>query len=150
MKTKECLKSFEETSIVYCIKVLNNDLFASGTRSGRISIWNVKSGKCANQLLGHTLWVVGLELRASSQLISCSTDKTIRIWEGDFLTSITCVRTLNGHNSWVNCIKLNSKEELISGSDDKCIKVWDTKTGECLKTIQTESSVFSLEFCSIF
>jgi WD40 repeat protein len=144
---------------VYCLRVLTKDLFASGTRSGRISIWNIRTGKCEKQLLGHTLWIVGLELTPSStsnpinqQLISCSTDKTIRIWNV-FLSDgneSCCARILSGHNGWINCIKFNNKGELISGSDDKCLRVWDVNTGVCLRTITTESTVYSLEFCSIF
>ena len=87
-------KSFDEKphGRVYSLRVLlTKDLFASGARSGRLSIWNIRTGKCEKQLLGHTLWIVDTIVsiqshRSAAQLISCSTDKTIRIWSDDFLS----------------------------------------------------------------
>jgi len=89
-------------------------------------------GMYATRLLsGHTdsvnafLWVDG-------NLISGSSDKTIKVWD---LKSGTCIRTLEGHTASVNSF-VWADGNLISGSSDKTIKVWDLKSGTCIRTLE--------------
>jgi len=41
----------------------------------------IKKQICEQTLLGHTDFVTGIILHSSGKLISCSNDKTIKIWE---------------------------------------------------------------------
>ena len=60
-------------------------------------------------------------------LVSCSRDKTIRMWD---INTGFCIRTLNvneeGHSSWIKVVCVNSKGTfLASGSEDENVVVWD-------------------------
>ena len=65
-------------------------------------------------------------------LISCSVDKTIKIWH---LKTFACIRSLYGHTDEIWCIKLlDNEHKFISGSHDQTIKLWCLETGVCLRT----------------
>ena len=49
---------------------------------------------------GHADWVSDI-LVYQNKLITCSYDKTIKIWD---LNSHKCFKTLEGHTDWVNNI----------------------------------------------
>ena len=70
------------TESVRDICQINDNLIASSSFDRTIKIWDLNSGKCLNTLQGHTLNVIGIiYLKNSRHLISCSNDKTIKIWE---------------------------------------------------------------------
>ena len=102
---------------------------------------------------GHFGGVNNLEMTlASNHLVSCSEDKTIRIWN---LSSNQCIRVLKGHANSVRCIRFNTYTgELLSVSADQQnygdhnVKVWDLDTGKCLKTIQTTYYIHTIELCA--
>ena len=56
-----------------------------------------------------------------------------------------------GHTSTIfwSLDLLNDGQTLVSGSGDKTIKLWNWATGECLKTIETGSSIHSLSIIKI-
>ena len=60
-----------------------------------------------------------------NKVISCSFDRTIRIW---CLTTYTCVRTISGHTSPVHCLHFDDKI-LASGAEDGIIRVWNLALG---------------------
>ena len=66
-----------------------------------------------------------------SKLISCSADKTIKIWD---LETFECLKTLNGHSDRVKKIEKLPNDRILSCSSDHTIKLWDIGTGFCLKT----------------
>jgi WD40 repeat protein len=66
-------------------------------------------------------------------LMSCSFDKTIRVWE---MPAGRLIRTLTGHTDVITSIALSSDEQvLISGSWDESVRIWDWKTGEQLQRL---------------
>ena len=71
-------------------------------------------------------------LLESGELISCSDDSTIKMWD---LGKSKCVRTLTGHTKLVRAIKMSPSGALVSGSEDGTIKTWDLETGQCVNTI---------------
>ena len=91
-------------------------------------------------LQGHSNYVWRVEQLESGDLVSCSNDSTIKVWN---LAEGTCIRTLVGHNGSVRSIRsirLNSQNNaLVSCSWDGTIKTWDSKTGECVNTINVKN-----------
>ena len=66
-------------------------------------------------------------------LVSCSSDKTVKVWD---LDTNKCILTLQDHADSVQCITaLPNKQHVVSGSNDKTLKVWDVTSGECLQTL---------------
>ena len=55
-------------------------------------------------------------------LLSCSLDKTIKLWDlqGNLL------KTLSEHSRYVNCVALNEDATILaSGSNDRSVLIWD-------------------------
>ena len=73
------------------------------------------------------------------KLISCSTDKTIKIWDlkgEDEIKNVKLIKTLEGHNDQIEHIVIY-KDKLISCSLNETIKIWDLNLkgeGEGTKT----------------
>jgi len=89
-------------------------------------------------LRGHSDWVRGVAFnpRDPQMLVSCSDDKTIKVWN---ITSGACLSTLRVHKYPVRSmcfspcgtkIVSESWEQTMYGENgDFCIRVWDAKTG---------------------
>ncbi|MBS1988024.1 WD40 repeat domain-containing protein [Candidatus Dependentiae bacterium] len=84
-------------------------------------------------LEGHTNWVNCVKQLDDGRLVSCSKDKTIKIWD---LDTNRCVAILEGHTSSVKCIKRLNDGRLVSCSNDNTIKVWDLNTNRCVATLE--------------
>lgn len=66
---------------------------ACGHRGGKISLWDVRSGKLSRVLEGHKANVIGLSFNSTGALLaSVSGDSTARIWRGDTWDTVAAVR----------------------------------------------------------
>jgi WD40 repeat protein len=69
---------------------------------------------------------------------SCSSDKTIRIWN---LKAKKCIKTLLGHTNYVtSLLNLPESGELASASVDCTIKIWNIKNACIVRTIQAHQN----------
>ena len=85
------LHSFETMSYTK----IRMSVLASGSDHGSICIWNVKSGDCLQNILGHEKNILSLESIGTSRLASSSLDNTIRVWNVDLnCTSFVQTRLL--------------------------------------------------------
>lgn len=76
---------------------------ATGGRDKVIKIWDTSSGQCLKTLTGHDNWIRGLCWAPSgTSLISCSDDKTIKIW--DLKAGGRCSKTVDAHEHFVTSI----------------------------------------------
>jgi len=152
----KCVCTLEgHTNFVLCLRVLSNSnsndqlKLASGSADKKIKIWlcnvngggngggkggGAKTSECIQTLSGHSGWINSIEIifDSENQLLSCSHDKTVKLWN---LVDGTCIRTFQGHTEYVYCIRTNAEGKLISGSNDKSIRIWDINTGKCIQTI---------------
>lgn len=62
----------------------------------------------------------------SSQILSCSTDKSVITWD---VSTGQPLRRFRGHASAVTCIKYNEESSVaVSGSRDNSVMIWDLKS----------------------
>ncbi|KAI8612164.1 WD40-repeat-containing domain protein, partial [Chytriomyces sp. MP71] len=127
-----CLQ-FDKTSLV------------TGSSDSRILIWSLPPLPSAGDpsaettpstihpthiLKGHTESVLNLKFD-SSRILSCSKDKTIKVWSS---VDGSLLRTLKGHRAAVNAVQFRGRLA-VSASGDRTIKVWDLETGENMRTL---------------
>ena len=96
----------------------------SGYEISKIGLLNTTSWEQEPPLIGHGGWVASLAFSANGkQLISASSDNTIRIWD---MNHRVTTRVLKGHQSEVKSFALTSDESrAVSGGSDKRILEWD-------------------------
>ena len=93
-------------------------------------------------LPAHNGNIYNLAVLQNRYLVSCSADRSIKIWRINENMSIECVKHLNGHMRYISSILFNTHEnELISCSGDKTIRIWRLVDGcdvvECVKTLKS-------------
>ena len=76
-------------------------------------------------LKGHNTFVNALTVLPDGRLASCSSDRTLKVWDLSRPKGQECVATLRGHTSAVILVTLLPDGRLVSCSADKTIKVWD-------------------------
>jgi WD40 repeat protein len=82
---------------------------------------------------GHDGAVTGLVVLSPERLISCSRDKTLRLWEA---STAWQVRRFEGHEGKVHAIARCDECRVASASEDKTIRVWDVATGGEVRRIE--------------
>jgi WD40 repeat protein len=129
LKKRKC--KFEKRSTSF----FNSD-FGIFTYEEEITLDNILT------LNGHQDDVYSIISFESDKIISCSKDKTIKIWNVD---TGQCLKTLIAHSLAVNTIFLLANNKLASGSSDKTVKIWNLDTYICDITLEDYNSpVFSL------
>ena len=95
-----------------------------------------------HNLKGHNSSVYGLKVISSEIMASCSTDKTVKLWN---TTDGSLIRTLSGHaDGLLHSLDMLKENLLVSGSLDNTIKLWHVSTGQLVNTIDTKSQITTL------
>jgi WD40 repeat protein len=77
---------------------------------------------------------------------SASNDNTANVWNARTWTSI---QRYTSHTSWVRSLDQIDSDTLVSGSADLTIRIWKISTGETVKVINVDASVFVVRVFSI-
>lgn len=135
----------------------DQDVVVSGGSDSFVVIWRFSTGEIIRKMEdAHTESVLNLRFD-ENLLITCSKDKTIKIWnrrevfmDDDIVPAVakrqidighpmnpikeyTLLLTLIGHGAAVNAIQM-FEGQIVSASGDRTIKAWDINTGICTKT----------------
>ena len=145
-KSGECIKTLTgHKHKILCLRVLSGKRVASGSLK-EIKVWNYEEGVCVHTIRVHKCWVrdiLHLITPNNETLVSCSQDKTIKVWD---LNRNSLVKTLTGHSGQVYCLLLLKTGLVASGSQDRTIRVWNVDSGVCVFTLQGHSDgVWALE-----
>ena len=82
------------------------------------------------QLIGHKSQINSLALFKTHHLISCSNDKTIKIWN---INTNELVRSIDDENSVKSVTVLD--HDMMASTSKNLIKIWDVVTGFSVKTL---------------
>ena len=115
------------TDPILSICILKDDRLAVGTVGGKIEIINPFTDSSEITIHDHKESVNSLSMSKAGNLLSCSADKTIKLWQikGN---KYECITTFAGHLSAVSKVIGFENEDLAAScSFDKNIKIWKTK-----------------------
>lgn len=110
-------------------------LLASASSDLLIKLWNIRSETFnvpVSTLSSHEHLVSRIAFSRSdtSQLVSCSRDKTIKVWD---VSSGWCTKTIRGHSDWVRgvdlCSSLEDGDFILSCSNDQSVRLTHLDSG---------------------
>jgi WD40 repeat protein len=99
-----------------------------GQLLNRIDITNVKK----QTLTGHNSVVNSVAVLPNGDIVTGSSDNTVKIWD---LKTGNEIKTLIGHNGAIRSVAVLPNGDIVTGSKDNTVKIWDIKTGNEIKTL---------------
>jgi len=156
LETTKCITTFNHNGACKMIQILSNGKIVSATSEGEIYLWkktkeilssekiksNVESIEYDMEFLGHQERVWVITEMYDGNLISCSDDATIRIWN---ITTGNCEKILVGHGDRIYCMSILPDKRIISGSNDGTIKIWNSESGTCESTFNDGQPIHCLD-----
>jgi WD40 repeat protein len=107
-------------------------LILSAFATREVVVWDAKSGYLIRNLLKGHLGAVACTafVPNSSNIVSGSSDRTIRLWDLGRDDSEYIEKQLFGHSSRVSSVGFSSdSKNLVSGAGDGSVWLWDAETG---------------------
>jgi WD40 repeat protein len=142
----ECVQTLQQEDGVMSLCLLPNNILVCGLSNGTITKWNLNNFTKIDSFKAHESHIWDLKHVSSFQIVSCSQDKKINLW--NFETN-EYLRTFVGHTKGIRRLEVSfDKSKLYSGSADKSLRVWDISSGQCLKTIDLGSEIYCLKLLS--
>nr|XP_046234883.1 apoptotic protease-activating factor 1 isoform X1 [Scatophagus argus] len=131
------IKTNRLSTVQYCHACPTSNLLAIAFSNYAVELWDLEANKKMADCSGHLSWVHRVQFSPDgSQLLSCSDDQTVRLWE-----------TKKVHTSSAICLKrdsdvLFSDEEIIVSAADNCnrLQVRAGRTGSVLFQSEEKSS----------
>lgn len=122
------------TGSVLCLQY-DGTTIVSGSSDSNLMISDLVSGIVKRTLKGHLDSVLCLRIVGKDRVISCSKDRSLRLWN---INTGECIRIYNGHSAAVNAVHWKD-DKIVSGSGDRTIRIWDLESGKCLKKLNAHS-----------
>ncbi|KAK6463817.1 WD40-repeat-containing domain protein [Scheffersomyces coipomensis] len=120
-----------------CSLSYNDGQLISSSWDATAKVWDLNTFEIKFNLKGHEYSVLDAKIIGGTKFITCSADKTIRIWDG----SHEVARFDNGHKDVIRKLHvLKDKNQFASTSNDGTIKVWDITSGKVLQTLYGHES----------
>jgi WD40 repeat protein len=138
--TGECIRVYSANtqtsrSILYDKK--RKEIY-SACEDYTIKVWNADTGDIIREISGHKHIVRSLVWVNSDNLVSCSNDGTIRLWDAATKTE---VRTMTcGVNLATSLAVTPCGQFILSGLEDGSVRLWSVATGECIEMPNFETS----------
>lgn len=151
MDDKEAKPSFGNTAAdvqsndISCIRYNSyGDLFLFSSHDFYTHIYDTKTLKPVLNLDGHLAPVNNLTFdKEGKYIITCSRDKTIRIWDYRGIQ----IKTLAGHRNEVNAVACSPTQDVIvSVSDDRTMRIWNMRGEQIHEPISFEMTPVAICF----
>ncbi|CAL9164135.1 DENN domain and WD repeat-containing protein SCD1-like isoform X1 [Musa acuminata AAA Group] len=146
VRTDTCVATVGRCSnAVLCMEYDDSTgILAAAGRDVVANIWDIRSGRQMQKLLGHTKWIRSLRM-VSDTILTGSDDWTARMWS---VSRGTCEAVLPCHAGPILCVEYSPSDKgVITGSSDGLIKFWENEEGgmKCVKNLTIHSaSVLSI------
>ncbi|KAF9014160.1 WD40-repeat-containing domain protein [Cyathus striatus] len=111
----------------------------------RVVLWELDGGSVRGVVCDHEDSVLCVRVdMARGLLVSCSKDRTVRVYTFPALTPKFVLRE---HRAAVNAVSIHSGL-IVSGSGDRSVRLWDAETGELLRTFENHHTrgIASIDF----
>jgi WD40 repeat protein len=121
-------------------------VISDSTYMTKVMVWDIEQGQLKRSIHDPD-FVQGVCLTKDNKfMVSCSSDRSVKVWQIGPDGKFTLLHTLKGHTHVVNCICLTSDDKfVISAGRDKTIKVWDLHSGELVNSWRAHSKkIYSL------
>lgn len=120
------INSWKAHSTGVNVTLFDGKQIISGGKNAYLSSWNLDKQQLIRSIPGHNYAVYDLiSLNDGALLVSCSFDKTIKLWNKDDLTILQRLeRKDQGHLHVVNRLAKVSESSFLSVSDDRNIILW--------------------------
>ena len=135
---------------VTCITTLSMNRIATGSDDESISICIVNySSKTYTILIrqkkAHNGYISYLsEIPGKNVLISCSSDKTIKLWDTSKQTQLKLRRTLKGHSDWIEQAIYIENNIIASYSLDNTVRLWNYKYNQQETSFKLNDNPYAL------
>lgn len=117
-------------------------LLAAGEKNGSIQIFDANSRAILRSLNGHIGAVNYIGFKQNkTDLISASSDKSLRIWD---IPSQTSTMIFDEHQDYIKTAAISSNL-IISGSYDQTVKIWDPRMSKSVHTWNVGAPIESLQ-----
>uniref|UniRef100_A0AAX7UKC9 Apoptotic protease-activating factor 1 n=1 Tax=Astatotilapia calliptera TaxID=8154 RepID=A0AAX7UKC9_ASTCA len=121
------------STVQYCHACPTSNLLAIAFSNYAVELWDLEANKKMADCSGHLSWVQRVQFSLDgSQLLSCSDDQTIRIWETKKVHTSSAIRLKRDSDVLFN------HEEIIVSAADNCnrLQVLEVPSGKLLATLQ--------------
>ncbi|GAB5416015.1 MAG: hypothetical protein Crog4KO_14010 [Crocinitomicaceae bacterium] len=117
------IKAHKDGATAACFDDSSNDLLISGGKDAMLRLWDLPSGACLKEIPAHN-FVIYKILRVGNSVISCSRDKTVKIWSSDLQFHKRLDIKQGGHKHSVNDAALIDDRRFVTCGDDSKIIIW--------------------------
>ncbi|ESP03366.1 hypothetical protein LOTGIDRAFT_237682 [Lottia gigantea] len=117
----------------------------SASLDNSVRLWDLSSHSNVVLYRGHSSAVWSLDTSGLGYFVSCSQDRTAKLWSYDRNYPI---RSFIGHTYDVDVVKFHPNSNYVAtGSGDRTIRLWSLQDGRCVRLLQGHhSSILSLAF----
>jgi WD40 repeat protein len=105
------------------------DILATGSRSGRIDLWDVRTRALTRQLHGHIALVSFMAVSPDGRtLATASCDRSIKLWDTGTGREL---RTLARGEGWIHTLAFSPDgNTLASGGGHPVLRLWEASSKE--------------------
>ena len=124
-----------------CALEYKNNQIISGSWDCTAKVWDLDTLLVKYDLVGHESSVWDVKILDNDTFLTCSADKSIRLWNGK-----KEVQRFSGHTDVIRkLLVFPDGSRFASASNDGTVKLWDLKSGRVLQTLHGhESFVYDL------
>lgn len=117
-------------------------IVATGSGDGTAKLWSVTSGVLLRNLAGHEGRITDVAFSPDASLVATgSSDQTVRLWETGSGADLGVVAR---HAHWVGSVSFSpdGARLLTTGSLDTQASIWNVATGELLRSIPLDNTLW--------